>query len=375
MRRASSSGSITKIKDGNRRKRWRVRVTMGWETDPVTLKSKQINKTLGYFETREKAETALVNYRSCPYDLSGKNMTFEEAYALWSEDYFQRIEKSGARTVISAYTYSHSLYKMNIRDIRVYHLEECINTAYIISTQGKDKGTKRVASYHTKARMKSMFNLLFDWAYKRELIDKNYARLFGLRQDIVEGMRNNKRQIILFSQDEIEKLWSMEHRIKFADMVLIEIYSGWRPKELAELRVENVDLERGTMVGGCKTAAGKNRVVPIHPLIRDLISRRIEEANELQSEFLFNDEERQTGMNITYDKYRKRFAKVMNRLDMSYHHPHETRHTFITKAKSAGIDAYIIKLLVGHAIIDITESVYTHRTTQELIDAINKIER
>lgn len=75
---------------------------------------------------------------------------------------------------------------------------------------------------------------------------------------------------------------------------------------------------------------------------------------------------------MTYDKYRKRFQKVMDRLKMK-HRPHETRHTFITKAKACNVDEYILKLIVGHAIEDITEKVYTHRTMEQLKSEMEKI--
>ena len=55
------------------------------------------------------------------------------------------------------------------------------------------------------------------------------------------------------------------------------------------------------------------------------------------------------------------------------HRPHETRHTFITKVKSCGVDEYILKLIVGHAIEDITEKVYTHRTMEQLKSEMEKI--
>ena len=103
------------------------------------------------------------------------------------------------------------------------------------------------------------------------------------------------------------------------------------------------------MKGGLKTDAGKNRIVPIHPIIKPLIENRMKEADTLQSEYLFNDVNGQQGTYMTYDKYRKRFQKVMDRLKMK-HRQHETRHTFITKAKACSVDEYILKLIVGHAI-------------------------
>jgi integrase len=62
----------------------------------------------------------------------------------------------------------------------------------------------------------------------------------------------------------------------------------------------------------------------------------------------------------------------MNKLGMD-HKPHDTRHTFITLGKEYNINEYILKLLVGHAIEDITEKVYTHRTLEQLKAEIEKI--
>lgn len=159
-------------------------------------------------------------------------------------------------------------------------------------------------------------------------------------------------------------------QIPFTDMVLIGIYSGWRPQELSILKVEDIDLENGTMKGGLKTDAGKNRIVPIHPVIKPLIENRMKETMSMQSEYLFNDANGQQGTHMTYDKYRNRFKKVMGCLKFD-HRPHETRHTFITKA--CNVDEYILKLIVGHAIEDITEKVYTHRTMEQLRKEIEKI--
>ncbi len=126
------------------------------------------------------------------------------------------------------------------------------------------------------------------------------------------------------------------------------------------------------MKGGLKTAAGKNRIVPIHSLIKPLIENRVQEAATLHSEYLFNDMNGQQGTHMTYNKYRNRFKKAMDRLKM-HHSPHETRHTFTTKAKSCHVDEYVLKLILGHAIEDITEKVYTHRTIEQLKAEIEKI--
>lgn len=151
-------------------------------------------------------------------------------------------------------------------------------------------------------------------------------------------------------------------------MVIIGIYSGWRPQELAILKTADIDLENKTMLGGLKTEAGKNRIVPIHSKILPLIEKRYNPKYE----FLFNDEDGQQGTTMTYDKYRGRFNKINSKFGFT-HRPHETRHTFITMAKEVQINDYVLKLIVGHAIEDVTEKIYTHRTMDQLKNEIEKI--
>lgn len=374
MRRANGTGNIYKMKGGKRRKPWRVRVTVGWELNPKTGRCKQNLKTLGYYASRAEAEAALVAYQECPYDLNTKDITFKELYEQWTEDYFKKLTSiSSERTITSAYRYCSGLYNMKMRDIRIYHLQECMDKGYIIPDRGKEKGQKRYASACTKGRIKSMFNLMFDWAYAREIVDRNYARAFELDKETKMKQVREKRKNTIFSKEEIDLLWKNVDKIAFVDMVLCGIYSGWRPQELAILKIKDIDLELQVMYGGMKTDAGKDRCVPIHPLIQPLIEKRYAEAKELGSNYLFNDINGQQGIYMTYDKYRGRFNKVVERLQMD-HHPHETRHTFITKAKRVRMEEYILKRIVGHAINDNTEKTYTHREIEELKAEMRKIE-
>lgn len=138
------------------------------------------------------------------------------------------------------------------------------------------------------------------------------------------------------------------------------------------LKIADVDLDANTFYGGIKTNSGRNRIVPIHPFIHDLVVNNYNKAIAMGSDYLFNDENGQQGTHLTYDKYRGRFDKINKKLSMN-HRPHDTRHTFITKAKEANMNEYILKLIAGHAIEDVTEKVYTHRTIEQLQEEISKI--
>ena len=77
---------------------------------------------------------------------------------------------------------------------------------------------------------------------------------------------------------------------------------------------------------------------------------------------------------MTYDKYAKRFEKVIKELNLNQEHrPHDPWMTFITMAKKTGAANAAIKKMVGRKIQDITESVYTYRDIEWLKQDIEKI--
>lgn len=349
-------GTIYKM-SGKRSKPFRAMITNKWVLDSTTGKSKQIRITVGYYATREEAMQALANYHENPYDIKTDSITFSEVYEKWSNDYFKTLSNpSSIRTIKAAYAYCNGLYNMRMKDIRVSHLEGTVLNA--------DVGDS------TKGRIKSLFNMMYKYAVAHDITEKDYASVMFANGNPIK--RETKKPKVPFTDDEVQQLWNNKDTVPFVDMILIGIYSGWRPKELAILKVTDIDLEAGTMKGGLKTDAGKNRTVPIHSIIRPLIEKRMTEATALHSEYLFNDSNGQQSIYMTYDKYIHRFNKVMKRLNM-VHTPHDTRHTFITKAKACNVDEYILKLIVGHAINDITEKVYTHRTIEQLKAEMDKI--
>lgn len=349
-------GTIYKL-PGKRRNPFRAVKTDKWVYDPSTGKSKQLRFTIGYYPTRQAAMAALANYNENPYDIETDSITFKEVYEKWSQEYFPTLSNtSSIRTITAAYAYCNSLYKMRMRDIRVEHLEGTVLNAQVGDA--------------TRGRIKSLFNMMYRYALAHEICNKDYASLMFASGNPIK--KNTQKEAVPFSQEEILLLWGNINIIPFADMIIIGIYSGWRPQELATLKVADIDFNANTMKGGLKTDAGRNRLVPIHPLIKPFIENRRNEAINLKSEYLFNDTDGQQGTFMTYDKYRRRFEKVMKRLNLK-HRPHETRHTFITKAKSCHMDEHILKLIVGHAERDLTEKVYTHRTMEQLQEEIKKI--
>jgi len=75
-----------------------------------------------------------------------------------------------------------------------------------IEYRGKHKEEKIYASAGTKSRIKSLFNLMFDYALEFEIVDRNYARTFEISDDVVKEIESNKKDHIPFTDDELEIL-------------------------------------------------------------------------------------------------------------------------------------------------------------------------
>lgn len=362
-------GQITKIEGKNLRKPYRAMVTVG-----KTSTGRPICKLLkpqSYFETYNEAYEALIEFNKNPYDLD-PSITLEALYDKWSENYFDTLSSANSiRSITAAWAYCWPLYGSDVRSLRIRHLKTTIENAYI----NEKDGSTRLASDGTKSRMKSLFNLLFDYAVEYEIVDKNYAREFSISNQITRGVRNSDGKHIAFNPDELTKLWNSLNSKRYSDMLLINCYTGWRPQELLNLKLSDINFENWTMTGGLKTDAGINRTIPIHSKIKNLILERKAFAESVGCDFLFaSSSPKKKGKPMNYKEYSNYFNKTITELNLNPNHrPHDCRKTFVTEAKKVHMDEYALKRIIGHAITDITEKIYTERDIEWLASEIEKL--
>lgn len=364
-------GQISEIKGRNLRNPFRAMVTVGKDQN-----GKPICKPLkpeSYFATYNDAYAALVEYNKNPYDLN-PSITVEELYEQWLPEYSKTLKSQGSvRAVTSAWSYCSSVYSMRVKDLRARHIKGCMEEGVSVV-----RGKEQTPSASMQNKIKSLFNLMLDYALEYELADKNYSRTFKLSDEIIEEIITVKKEHIPFTDEEMELLWQYVDDKRYVDILIIQCYSGWRPKELGLIKMENVDIDNWTFNGGIKTSAGIDRTVPIHSRIRDLVMQKYKEAESLGSEYLFNytdpDRRNVKDIRLTYNRYEKSFERIVSELKLNpEHRPHDGRKHFTTMAKKYKVDEYAIKYLVGHKISDITEKVYTQRELSWLRDEIEKI--
>lgn len=361
-------GQISEIKNRNLRNPFRAMVTVGKTPD-----GKPICKPLkpeSYFATYNDAYAALVEYNKNPYDLE-PSITMQELYDKWLPEYEKTVKSTKSAT--SAWAYCSGVYKMRVMDIRARHVKGCMEEGVAVI-----RGKEQHPTATMKNQIKSLFNLLLDYALEYELVDRNYSRTFNLTEETVKEIQSVKKEHIAFTDEEMDLLWANASSKQGVDILLIQCYSGWRPQELGLLELKDVDLENWTFQGGMKTDAGENRVVPIHSRIQDLVLRKYQEAEALGSPYLLNwadpNNRNRKNLKLTYARYQKAFERIRDELKLNPNHrPHDGRTHFVTMAKRYGVDEYAIKYMVGHKISDITEKVYTRREFAWLREEIEKI--
>lgn len=351
MRLPPGLGSVHMIGDGkNRRKPWRARVQAGVDFDAAGGKATQKYITLGYYETEIEAIEALMEYRKDPYTLEAATCTFEDVFQMWKAKKYPDVSASGQRGYDAAFKNSAPLHKLKMREIRSSHMENIMQTTQF--------------GFQSQVKMKSLWLQVFKYAMEHDIIQKNYAEFVKVKD---EATGTNKTAIPL---EDREKIWkAIDAGDPEAEIAMIYIYTGMRASELLEIKKENVDLTARIMVGGLKTAAGKDRRIPIHKCILPFVERLM----QTDGEYLIMRYDKGKPQKMSYPWYlRCSWAPLMDRLGMKDYTPHYGRHTCATMLREAGVEEDLRKLILGHANGDITDR-YTHHPDYMLVEAIDKL--
>ena len=339
MRNPNGYGSVYKL-SGKRRKPFAVAKT-------VSLKGGvQRRIILGYYATNKEAQIALAEYNRDPYDLTTAKITFYEIFKKLLDSKKDRLQKVTLENKEHLFKYFEPLYNVPIKEIKLAMLQELFDLDN--------------SSYGTINGRKSLCIQIFDFALKRELVEKNYGMLIDINK---KNEKVIKRKI--FTSDEIAKLWELSG-IQEVDMILIMIYTGLRIGELLSLKIEDINLEGRYCRAGSKTEAGKNRLIPFNYKILPLIIKNVSPDKTYLFQSTYNKK-------IIYNSWRKiNFSGLMGKLGFS-HTIHDCRHTFATLLNNVDANPTSIKSIIGHSNFETTEKIYTHKDIEELKKAVDKI--
>lgn len=367
MKLPNGYGSVVKLTGRKRRKPWAVRISYFEEQPDGIIKRKR--KYLGYFTEQKHALTFLAEYNNGSIVQEHQKYTdiptFAELYDKW-KNYRNGLKSNpGAGTWKNygiAFNFYAPIHHKKIVAIKAHDLQECI------SAQSSKSKT-------TIGNMRTVLRGMWNYAITNEFVQSD------ITQSLVFEWTNSDTPIhTRFTDAEITKLWESLWIVNNVDIILIYIYTGCRPVELLDIKSEDVHLDERYMVGGAKTEAGKNRIIPIHEAIVPLIEYRLAK----QRPYLIANK---YGNHYTRAVYHaSNWNTVMNKLQFN-HAPHDCRYTFASLADNANMNIICKKLIMGHSLAnknntafktgdanDITSGIYTEKTIEDLVKEVNKIE-
>lgn len=348
MKLPNGYGSVIKL-GGKRRKPYAVRITTEYS---INSKGRYVQKYkyLAYFEKSKDAYDFLSKYNAGLVTYSNtikSDILFSQIFNEWITEHekYKNVSPKTHESYMCAYRQLSELHNKKFASLRIEDLQ-----AQIDKLAGMSQSTIR--------KPMILLSFLYKHALKYEYVDKDYSKYI-----IAVSHKEAKQLKRALSPDDVEILWNLNTEI--SKQVLIYIYTGWRATELLEMETQNINLSERTMLGGKKTASGKNRIVPIHNRILPLVKQFYNPNNK----YLFME----NGQPITYVHYKDyHFRPLMESLGWT-HTMHDLRHTCASLMKEAGVDDFYRKLILGHHINDLTDRVYTHVEIQRLLLEINKI--
>lgn len=318
-------GSVYKL-SGTRKRPWVARKTLGFK-----LNGQPIYRYIGYYETKAKAMTALMDYNKAPYSLEGERLC--DMYEGFMEGYIENNSHRSVQNIQSMYKHLEPLYEKSIatltrKDLQLFFDE--LQTTELV-----------------KKRIKSLLRQILDYSIRYDVIQPERIAILDYI-DLSSKIKTKTIDRSVITPEEIEWLYKMDDNI--SHLILFLIYTGMRSGEYSNLTEESIDEDMVVHIEKSKTPSGI-RAIPLSDKAQNLAPL---------PHFVSNK-----SLRYHYDLWQKKTGFP--------HHMHDTRHTCASMLANAGIDKRIIQAILGHKGSDVTDNVYTHISIETMRDALNMI--
>ena len=338
---------------------------------------------LGSFATQKEASRALQEYEYNP--VSCFNISFEDLHSKWLKTKgYNKLSKSSKQGYSSAWIKLKTLYKRKFRDLRTSDFQELFdyyeNPHHEIGAGGKPKyldkngkGTYKITNtpkmcnglgYSALHNLKCLLTSLYTFAMKDDIINKNYATFIELpEKEEINATR--------FTDIQLEFIRQNVGKIPYVNYIYAMCYLNFRVSEFLELTSDSFKMSENNipyLIGGKKSDAGKERIVPIHPNVQEIVKACVEQGG--QTIFCRSD-----GKPMNKDYFREYcFYPAMDKLGFDHSYtPHSCRRTFSTRMSAAGARQEDIIALMGHTDYKVDVEHYILQEIDTLYSAIKKM--
>jgi len=377
FKRANGEGTVIKF-GGNRRKPYTVRFSNG-----TSMSGKRLYRYLDWYESEEEAEKARRLYVLKPdlfANVERDQITFKDLYESWSKTEYKDMGDDTRETWVAAWKRLSPLSGMRAHNARLSVFQNliddlaehgksdykirCIERRKNITKKQKAALIAQVEeeglSYSALSKTKMLASKLCRLAMGDDIIDKDYADLVKLPPNVPKSKQ-------IWSDTEraiLEKAAISGDMI--AQYIMIMCYMGWRINEFLALTVFNYRKEERAFIGGEKTEAGIDRIVPVHKKIQPFVDIAI--ARKGKTVFC-----RENGEKFTDGNFRQKYYyPTLERLGIRRFVPHTTRYVFHHMMEKAKVPQLRREMLAGHADMNMTKH-YTPLDIMLLREAIDSI--
>jgi len=291
-------------------------------------------------ELKRQITGILSKYNQSQREVAGQK-TFEEIYReyyLWKfrKPYDHKEKKTSMENSMrAAYKNSSTIHGRPFRSLTTNDLQEVV-----------DNCPKK---HSTLELIIVLFHQMYAYAEANDLADKDYSKFVKINKS------DDDEHGEPFSDSDLEALWSHKDN-DTVEMLLIMCYSGFRISAYLDMKT---NIEEEYFQGGVKTAAGKDRIVPIHSTILPLVRKRLDRHGTYLPNGIQN--------------FRKDMYDTLKSLGIKKHTPHDCRHTFSMLCDKYEVNENDKKTMLGHAFSDVTNKVYRHRELDALREQIERI--
>ena len=323
-KRGNGQGTVLKTASG----KYKAIVTLGYYLDDDGKRHRKVRTKV--YSKKSDAVGALAALKQ---EEEKKAVTFQQLYNKWLPTH--RAGKDTINCYKAAYKHFKPLYPLQISGIDIDDLQECLDDC----PHGK----------RTRQNMKTMLGLMYKYGIPRDYVPNRLNLADYLKVDGDAAAHRSS-----FNDIQLETIKKACGKVPHAELIYILCYLGFRPSEFLDLTVADYDKEKGIIVGGAKTEAGKGRVVPVSPKIKPWLDKIVPESGYLIPLDKRVDRLKVFTNEIFYPTLEaigieNPMVEIAGGKMRHKYTPHSCRHTFATLMKKvAGADKDKQEL-IGHA--------------------------
>lgn len=301
----------------------------------------------------------------------------EDVYRPWMSEN-RRTGNEICNVILAAFP---ELLEKKLSDISAWCVEKWRKTK--LRGHCSSSTTNRYIAY-----LKAMFTRAVDWGFvaenplRRVKMDReDTSRVRFLDGDETQRLRDalDAREGLMRQGRDSANAWRRERgyrelpslrKMAFADhlkpMVLLSLNTGLRRGELFNLQWSDVDIKRAMLTVRADSAkTGKARHIPLNSIAADVLAKWQEQTSSDGLVFPGKDGQ-------PFDNCNTAWKTVLEEAGIRDFRWHDMRHEFASKLVMAGVDLYVVKELLGHSSIQMTER-YAHLAPSVKTEAVEAL--